>query len=148
MPPKKALRRSQDERYDWINDVSSSSSITPLHRRKAAGLVGWTPCPVHHASVDYSPTAPKREERESTIDSNYQSKRDPNCTAKKCAKNPRCYNHLGIDQALKQTKEEFVLDQLGDPPERRVEDQPAGLRNLGATCYVCHHIRALGQEGS
>ena len=62
--------------------------------------------------------------------------KDNNCRGAKCKKNVRCYNHLGVDNIVNETQEEWVQWKLGDSVGRRSEDDFAGLRNLGATCYV------------
>ncbi|ODN97958.1 hypothetical protein I350_07595 [Cryptococcus amylolentus CBS 6273] len=63
------------------------------------------------------------------------------CRARGCKSNPVCYNHLGIAPLLEHdAKQSWITDRLGDAAsalsEQRDPDEPAGLRNLGATCYA------------
>jgi len=127
MPPKKKQRLKSD--YDWVETVADSSQITDTHRRRAAGLCGHLQCPFVHA-------LPRSRSSRSDTGSDVVVTKDDNCKAAKCKKNARCYNHLGAEEVVKETKEEWVQWKLGDSVGRRTEEEFAGLRNLGATCYV------------
>lgn len=35
---------------------------------------------------------------------------------------------------------------MGEMPEERDKDSPAGLRNMGATCYVCPNVSLLADD--
>lgn len=128
MPPKK-LKKTQC--YDWVPSIPDASLITARHRRAAAGLTGQLQC-----SFPYSSLPTPGPSTLSDNGSDVVITKDTGCTAGKCKKNPRCYNQIGVAEVIRAKKEEWIEDQLGDGPAIRVEDQPAGLRNLGATCYV------------
>lgn len=107
-------------RYDWswVSEVRDASEITDDHRLRAAGLKDYDKCPLAFS-----------------IDSDVIPIKDKSCTKKRCAGNPGCLNHLGIDKLLDEKgKEKFVEDKLVALSTRG--EDPAGLRNLGATCYV------------
>lgn len=128
MPPKKQQRL---QNYDWVTDVPDASLITSRHRRAAAGLTGQLQC-----SFPYSSLPTPGPSSHSDSGSDVVITRDTGCSAAKCRRNPRCYNHLGIGAVIKAKKEDWIAERLGEPPAVREDDQPAGLRNLGATCYV------------
>jgi len=126
MPPKKKQRLKND--YDWVDSVPDASRITDHHRRCAAGLVGHLQCPYVH-----SPAMPRSAR--SDTGSDVVVTKDDNCKAGRCKRNVRCYNHLGVEEVISETQEEWVQWKLGERVGRR-EGEFAGLRNLGATCYV------------
>jgi hypothetical protein len=66
--------------------------------------------------------------------------KDDNCKPGKCKRKARCYNHLGVDEVVREIREEWVEWKLGERVGRRTEDNFAGLRNLGATCYVSQSV--------
>ncbi|WWD17001.1 hypothetical protein CI109_101437 [Kwoniella shandongensis] len=114
---------------DWVwvgTEVQTPDQITPLHRRRAAGLAGGKIC-----SFDLTPPVQttKGEKGKGTTG------KDATCRPKACKCCPRCYNYLGADQVFApDAKDKFLQDNLSELPEER--DGPAGLRNLGATCYA------------
>ncbi|OXG77311.1 ubiquitin carboxyl-terminal hydrolase 48 [Cryptococcus neoformans var. grubii Br795] len=120
--------------WDWVGtEVQTPAQITLEHRRRAAGLVGGVAC---HRDL----TGHERET--ATDDSEVKmngkgagKKKGTGCRAKGCKSNYMCYNNLGTEKLLEpDAKAEFVISNLGDVPEER--NGPAGLRNLGATCYA------------
>lgn len=116
MPPKK-----QRHDWSWVSEVSDVGQITDNHRLRAAGLTDLTPRTYSYPTCDPD-TVPTK---------------DKTCTKKRCETNPRCLNHVGVAQLLGSGgKERYVEGKLGRDIER-AEGMPAGLRNLGATCYVC-----------
>lgn len=104
--------------WSWVSEVNDASQITDDHRLRAAGLKNPDKC-LYAFSVDPDVTPLK----------------DRTCSKRRCAGNPGCLNHLGTNKVLDENgKEKFVEDKLVSLSTR--EDGPAGLRNLGATCYV------------
>ncbi|WVQ77862.1 hypothetical protein IAR50_007560 [Cryptococcus sp. DSM 104548] len=128
--------------WSWISTSSSLDHITPHQRRQAAGLVGQVPCPrdlepqaapkpAGKAKVDGTPAS------KGSVKAKGKGKGPPGCRPKGCKGNCVCYNHLGAEALLKHdAKEQWVEERLGEIPEERQADDPAGLRNLGATCYA------------
>lgn len=117
MPPKKS-------RYDWswVGDISDPTEITDEHRLQAAGLTDLTPCTYVYP----------------TCDPDIVPVKDKGCNKKKCQTNPRCLNYVGIARLLEpepKGKEKYI-EEKWDKPVQRADGIPAGLRNLGATCYV------------
>nr|XP_019046681.1 hypothetical protein I302_05431 [Kwoniella bestiolae CBS 10118]OCF25611.1 hypothetical protein I302_05431 [Kwoniella bestiolae CBS 10118] len=137
MPPKKP---AQD--WSWINTISSPDQITSEHRRRAAGLEGLIPCPFNFDLVKPAPIELEEEDDEVVeTDSKGKPKAKPSknkvqgCTKQKCLRNPVCYNHLGAEQVVHpDALKHYLEDDAGIVPVDR--DRPAGLRNLGATCYA------------
>ncbi|WWC94448.1 hypothetical protein V866_001294 [Kwoniella sp. B9012] len=139
-----APRKGAQQDWSWIHTVSSPDQITRQHRRRAAGLQGLIPCPFNF-SLD-TPTKVKSEDDEDEIievDAKGKAKakailsnnKVPGCTKQRCMKNPMCYNHLGVDQVvLPDAKNNYIDEHAGLIPVDR--EGPAGLRNLGATCYA------------
>ena len=81
----------------------------------------------------------KRKSRSNTItesDDEITLVKDTRCQAKRCSTSARCYNHLGAHEVLNETKAEYMARMLPDSLGVREEGDAAGLRNLGATCYV------------
>lgn len=116
MPPKK-LRND----WSWIDQVKSARDITDNHRLAAAGLADVVPCTYAFPILDGDETPMK----------------DKRCKKNYCETNPACYNHLGVTDLLNpRGKGKYVESKLSKRAEKRKEGIPAGLRNLGATCYV------------
>ncbi|KAE8539220.1 hypothetical protein D1P53_004316 [Cryptococcus gattii VGV] len=120
--------------WDWVGtEVQTPDKITLEHRRRAAGLVGGVACP-----------RDLTEHEEKSVSGNGETKvngkgnwkkRESGCRAKSCKSNYMCYNNLGTEKLLEpDAKSEFVISNLGEVPEER--NGPAGLKNLGATCYA------------
>ncbi|KAK8864689.1 hypothetical protein IAR55_001941 [Kwoniella newhampshirensis] len=116
--------------YDWEwvgTEVHAADQITPLHRRRAAGLVGGKIC-----SFDLTPPTLLKTDRSK---GSKTTGKDNSCRPKTCKGNPTCYNYLGANQVIAPgAKEDYLHEKLPVLPEMR--DGPAGLRNLGATCYA------------
>jgi len=116
MPPKK-LRND----WSWVDQVKSAREITDNHRLAAAGLTDVVPCTYAFPIFDGDET-PVKEKK---------------CNKRYCETNPACYNYLGVTDLLDpRGKGKYVESKLSKRPEKRKEGIPAGLRNLGATCYV------------
>jgi len=116
MPPKK-LRND----WSWVDQVKSARDITDNHRLAAAGLADVVPCTYAFPIFDGDETPAK----------------DKRCKKNYCETNPACYNHLGVTNLLdSRGKGKYVESKLSKRDEKRKEGIPAGLRNLGATCYV------------
>lgn len=137
MPPKRSAGNRvpvlvQD--WSWIGtEVTTADEITAAHRRRAAGLGhdSLKACPLDYADRLTTCNADGRGSHNSDI----KFIGGLSCTAKKCKTNPVCYNHLGLKAVLDEgAKAAYLEEKLGDVPEER--KGPAGLRNLGATCYV------------
>lgn len=106
--------------WSWVSEVDDASQITDDHRLRAAGLKDLERC-----SYAFS------------LDPDIIPVKDKGCTKKKCAGHPGCLNYLGVDKLLDEKgKGKFVEDKLVPLKTRGDGDGPAGLRNLGATCYV------------
>ncbi|KAG0264211.1 hypothetical protein BG011_007245 [Mortierella polycephala] len=63
------------------------------------------------------------------------------CSAARCKDgNPHCLNYMGQDQWEKEDAFDKYFSVHGDKPnpelDKRSEDAPAGMKNLGATCYA------------
>lgn len=127
MPPK-----SRKDNWAWVSTVESASDITDDHRLQAAGLTDLVPC-TYPFSVDDDVTPVK----------------DKQCGKGRCKTNPACLSHLGAETLSNEKGKEEYLERKLPVLDSRGEG-PAGLRNLGATCYVspCHLLscgrRALG----
>ncbi|WWC69883.1 uncharacterized protein I206_103826 [Kwoniella pini CBS 10737] len=138
MPPKKGIQPD----WSWIEDVSSPDEITPDHRRLAAGLGHLLPCPFNYTSDKPQESRDDQSDDEIfEVDSKGNSKskavikKVQGCAKKGCKNNPRCYNHLGAEAILRSDAKQIYLDEHAEPiPIDR--EGPAGLRNLGATCYA------------
>ncbi|WVQ80125.1 hypothetical protein IAT38_002226 [Cryptococcus sp. DSM 104549] len=117
--------------WDWVGtEVHSASDITPQHRRRAAGLVGGDVCP-----FSLSPPTPAKANGAAGKTPSKGKDVAGKCKANTCKGSYMCYNHLGVDKLLDpEAKKEAVNEKLGEIPE--VREGPAGLRNLGATCYT------------
>jgi hypothetical protein len=115
MPPK----RSRHD-WDWVSEVKDARDITDDHRLRAAGLTDLTPCTYAYP----------------TCDPDIVPIKDKLCTRKRCQTNPRCLNYIGIARLLESEGREKYIQEKWDKPIQREEGIPAGLRNLGATCYV------------
>jgi hypothetical protein len=116
MPPKK-LKND----WSWVEEVKSPSEITDQHRLAAAGLTDLAHC-IYTFPIFDGDSVPVKEKK---------------CTAGHCETNPACYNHLGMKELLDpKGKETYVESKMTRRAERRQQGIPAGLRNLGATCYV------------
>lgn len=116
MPPKK-LRND----WSWVDQVKSARSITDEHRLAAAGLADVVPCTYAFPVFD-GDEIPVKEKK---------------CNKNYCEMNPACYNYLGVKDLLDPGgKGNYVESKLTRRAEKRKEGTPAGLRNLGATCYV------------
>ncbi|EIW65966.1 hypothetical protein TREMEDRAFT_11865, partial [Tremella mesenterica DSM 1558] len=110
--------------WSWVGtEVLKVEDITPLHRRRAAGLEGATQCPIrwqHDTSEIVKPIEITNGEK---------------CTPARCRGKVKCYNHLGAEEVFEEkTKDRLLRESLPDNME--IRDGPAGLRNLGATCYA------------
>ncbi|WWC89000.1 uncharacterized protein L201_003917 [Kwoniella dendrophila CBS 6074] len=138
MPPKKAPKPD----WSWTETITSPDQITQEHQRRAAGLQGLVPCPFNFSLGGPSKYQDPDEEddiieidRKGKAKANLYTKRVTGCTKKGCLKNPRCYNHLGAEEVVKpNAKEDYLDENAGIIPVER--EGPAGLRNLGATCYA------------
>jgi len=116
MPPKK-LRND----WSWADQVKTASDITDQHRLAAAGLTDVLPCTYAFPIFDGDEIPVKGKK----------------CNKRYCETNPACHNHLGVADLLDSGgKGKYVESKLSKRAEKRKEGIPAGLRNLGATCYV------------
>jgi hypothetical protein len=116
MPPKKIKHD-----WSWIEEVKDVKGITDEHRLKAAGLADVVPCTYIFPAIDGDPH-PVKERK---------------CNAGYCYTNPACYNYVGVKELLDPGgKGKYVEHKLHNRITSRKEGIPAGLRNLGATCYV------------
>lgn len=129
-----------------MTEVSREKDSTPVHRLRAAGIAG-RPC---RLKLD-------EPEDEVVVVSDGTDEAGPStsavgkCSEKKCKHNPLCLNYVGgrevcptvfghgahahvLQLVRPEAKEAYVEQRLGPAPE--IRDGPAGLRNLGATCYV------------
>ncbi|WVF71134.1 hypothetical protein IAT40_005931 [Kwoniella sp. CBS 6097] len=160
MPPKK--RPTAD--WSWVGTtVRNPEEITSHHRWLAAGLeptADLISCPREY-SLDLNPNSEsdpqqaqpqsRTRSRSSTATSSdiVETDKDgkikptklkfkfktPGCTAKGCKGNPWCYNHLGADKVMDpEGKQNYIKEHAEEIA--RIRDGPAGLRNLGATCYA------------
>ncbi|WWC62222.1 uncharacterized protein I303_104817 [Kwoniella dejecticola CBS 10117] len=135
MPPKKGIQPD----WSWIPNITSPDDITPQHRRRAAGLGDLIPCPLGY-SFETVPKGGEGNDDEILEVDKLGKEKAPvkkvnGCTRKGCKNNPRCYNHLGaVAILLPEAKAFFINKHAGDIPTER--EGPAGLRNLGATCYA------------
>jgi ubiquitin carboxyl-terminal hydrolase 48 len=120
--------------WTWVGtEAKRAGDITSEHRRRAAGLVGGKPCSYR-----------------------YKGKKDLGCTQGRCRGSPWCLNQLGAEevgsckisliQLVGPGAKAAYLEKLGPEPRKRAG--PAGLRNLGATCYVRPHLDALMQANA
>jgi hypothetical protein len=116
MPPKKIKHD-----WSWIEEVKDVKGITDEHRLKAAGLTDVVPCTYIYPAIDGDPH-PVKEKK---------------CNAGYCHTHPACYNYVGVKELLDPGgKGKYVEDKIHNKTTSRKEGIPAGLRNLGATCYV------------
>jgi hypothetical protein len=116
MPPKKIKHD-----WSWVEDVNGVEEITDEHRLKAAGLNDVVPCTYIYPAIDGDPL-PVKEKK---------------CNIGYCYTNPACYNYVGVKELLDpEGKGKYVEDKSHNRTTSRKEGMPAGLRNLGATCYV------------
>jgi hypothetical protein len=113
------LSKRSKRDWSWVGDIESASQITDDHRLRAAGLKDPDRC-CYAFSLDPDVVAVK----------------DKGCTKKKCAGQPGCLNHLGVDKLLEEKGKQVFVDDKLVPLSTRKDNEPAGLRNLGATCYV------------
>ncbi|WVN87735.1 uncharacterized protein L203_102930 [Cryptococcus depauperatus CBS 7841] len=118
--------RSQD--WDWVGtEIQSASQITLSHRRRAAGLSGAKPCLLDSQKDD-------KQKNSSTSRLNKKGK-DSLCKARSCRKNYQCYNWLKMEHYQNPgARKDYVYERMGAVSEER--EGPAGLLNLGATCYT------------
>ena len=115
--------------WSWVSDVDNASEITDDHRLRAAGLKRLNKCPFAFS-----------------LDPDVIPVKDRGCTKRRCTGNPACLNYLGVETLLDEKgKKKFVDDKLVTMTAR--EDSPAGLKNLGATCYVSNFM-ASGYRAS
>jgi ubiquitin carboxyl-terminal hydrolase 48 len=148
MAVKKALRK-RDTTNDWSwvgTEVNRPEDITTLHRRRAAGLIGGEPCqprflPANNTTshtLDFDDQDGLSEA--SVLVTGDNGRGMDGCTAKRCKKWHLCLNHLGAEEVVDQEgKKRYIEEALG--PDVGVREGPAGLRNLGATCYVSCRMR-------
>ncbi|WRT66676.1 uncharacterized protein IL334_003636 [Kwoniella shivajii] len=130
MPPKKVPRPD----WDWMSTIAIPEEITLEHHRRAAGLNSCISCP-----YTFDVATKSKFEDDDIIETDSKgkakAKKVTGCTKKGCSENPRCYNHLGIEEVMNPEVIKSRLDrQIGEIPQ--IRDGPAGLRNLGATCYA------------
>lgn len=118
MPPKPKKHRND---WSWVDQVTSAAEITEEHRLAAAGLTDAIPCAFAFP----------------TSEGDVLPFKDKRCNAKLCETISTCYNHLGTKHLLDpKGKGRYVNDNLTKKADSREKGIPAGLRNLGATCYV------------
>lgn len=117
MPPKAAAKHQKD--WSWADTVSSADAITLAHRRAAAGLGPNTQkaCAIVKRKEARKSKSPDKGngllralserngngKRAISVDSTGTDAsvvfvKEMSCTTKRCAGNPRCYNHLGMDK--------------------------------------------------
>ncbi|KAF9956174.1 hypothetical protein BGZ72_002955 [Mortierella alpina] len=62
------------------------------------------------------------------------------CSAARCKDNPHCLNYMGQSRWEEADASEQFYAAVSDTPDpsynRRQEDKPSGMKNLGATCYA------------
>ncbi|KAL1405904.1 hypothetical protein Q8F55_007584 [Vanrija albida] len=136
MPPKSGYARQPKPDLEWAGrDVKDVAAITPLHRRRAAGLAPDQRMSNCRFALDAGREASSVVTDGEDTDSSVIVLKEEACTVKKCKNNPWCLNHLGATQwTSEETRQEYIDDKLG--PEVVVRDGPAGLKNYGATCYA------------
>jgi len=96
MAPKRGVKYSTPD-WSWVGtEVETADQITPLHRRRAAGLVGGVQCPFSFRQFN--------GEAEDGIEVTkvIRSVKDTSCSDKKCKYWHRCYNHLGAEKVYDQ----------------------------------------------
>lgn len=118
------MPRKHKSDWSWVEELNDASLITDDHRLKAAGLKDIVQCPYTFKTAD---------DHSKNGENGTDGKKS--CTKSTCGNNPGCVNHLG-QAALPDTKgkERYVEGKLPSVDLRG--NAPAGLRNLGATCYV------------
>ncbi|OCF60862.1 hypothetical protein L486_00506 [Kwoniella mangroviensis CBS 10435] len=139
-----APRKGPQQDWSWIHTVSSPDQITRQHRRRAAGLHDLTPCPFNFSLATPTKVEPEDDEDEVIeVDAKGKAKAKAKpsnnkvlgCTKQRCLKNPMCYNHIGAEKVVHpDAKKDYIDEHAGLIPVDR--EGPAGLRNLGATCYA------------
>ncbi|OCF31948.1 hypothetical protein I316_06331 [Kwoniella heveanensis BCC8398] len=149
MPPKK--RPIAD--WSWAGTtVRNPEDISSHHRRLAANLVpspDLPPCPREYETLSENRARSRSNTSMSSdvmeVDRNGKIKpaiskpkqklKVAGCTAKGCRSNPWCYNHLGADKVMDpEGKQKYIEEHAEEITS--IRDGPAGLRNLGATCYA------------
>ena len=87
----KASKKVTDSHdLSWVGtEVHSVDGITPLHRRRAAGLVDQPHCAIRWQ---------KAKTVSSLGDDDIRIIEGPVCSPARCKGRVRCYNHLGADQ--------------------------------------------------
>ena len=116
MPPKKIKHD-----WSWVEEVKDVDGITDEHRLRAAGLTDLVQCTFTFPVIEGGPL-PVKERK---------------CNVGYCETNPACYNYVEAKELLDpEGKRKYVDDKLDNRTTSRKEGIPAGLRNLGATCYV------------
>jgi ubiquitin carboxyl-terminal hydrolase 48 len=144
MPPKKPLKkRETTSDWDWVGtEVTRVEDITPQHRKRAAGLIGGEPCtprylPINPPShtLDYDDAISVTASDASIKFVKEVAKGDVECSQKRCRGWHLCLNYLGGEEVTdSRGKKQYMVEKLGSGVVMR--KGPAGLRNLGATCYV------------
>ncbi|KAF8958297.1 Ubiquitin carboxyl-terminal hydrolase 48 [Entomortierella lignicola] len=131
-------------------EVKSLEDLTPTHIRAVYGL---GPGPKTEMTID-----PKEEVKTSqrgnthfpycanrytnpSLESSERNKGNSACSVARCKDgNPHCLNHMGQDQWEKEDALDKYFDMITikSNPEilKRPIDTPAGMKNLGATCYA------------
>ncbi|WVR06745.1 hypothetical protein IAU60_003780 [Kwoniella sp. DSM 27419] len=141
MPPRKRAAPRAD--WSWVGtEVHALDQIKAEHRRRAAGLDPSTlvQCPfaLHRSYTPVSTISDDVIEVDQTGKPKARPRgrlKVPGCTPKGCRNNPVCYNHLGAEKVFSpDAKKLFLEEHAPTPLEPR--KGPAGLRNLGATCYA------------
>ncbi|KAI9233937.1 MAG: hypothetical protein BYD32DRAFT_424713 [Podila humilis] len=144
MPP---LGRKTDKQWRFVGQtVNHIDELMPAHIRSAFGLCAdlqerniddATPERVKNNDVNLFPYC-------YNIYKDPEGKREPSkatgCSAARCKDNPHCLNYMGQDQWEREDAVVRYLSLADDKPNpetaKRTEGKPAGMKNLGATCYA------------
>ncbi|KAJ3574829.1 hypothetical protein NP233_g1494 [Leucocoprinus birnbaumii] len=136
-------RSTHSALWSWIgSEVTEERDISYDHCLAACGLSDKNEYPF--CVNKFAPPVPKPAREEIVLDDDIiiiSDDEERRCTKKNCKENPNCLNYLGQDKwedEGRATRDFLKVTTVGyDPTEEiRTSDHPAGLRNLGATCYA------------
>ncbi|KAG0062387.1 hypothetical protein BGZ90_003102 [Linnemannia elongata] len=143
----------KDKQWQFVgNEVRDVDDLTMDHIRVIYGLGPFRETGENGSSTTTKPNGKKTESvypycgnryKDSPSGSPLLAKGMPgnNCTAARCKDgNPHCLNYMGQEQWEKEAAfDEYLaaFSKKTDPElSKRKPDSPAGMKNLGATCYA------------
>ncbi|KAF9358108.1 hypothetical protein BGX26_002476 [Mortierella sp. AD094] len=144
-----SLKKSSRQWPFLGQEVTSLEDLTPTHIRVVYGLGPNTEAEQTGATREKNvsdrsnvpfPYCGNRYAK-SGLESSESTKGNSTCTAARCKDgNPHCLNYMGQDQWEKEDALDRYLGMIAIKPNpellKRPVDTPAGMKNLGATCYA------------